>query len=245
MRKILAVFAHPDDEAFGPGGTLGKYGNEGAEIHLLCATRGESGEWHEESRTSNQEARGEKKELHNIREDELLESAKVLGIGKVEFLDFIDGELRNNIYHKLSDRIADKIARFRPDVILTNERLGVSGHLDHIAVSLTTTHAHLRTKIAKKLYYFCIPKKYRDPDLDSYFIYFPEGYDQKEITTRIDYSEYYGIKKKAMHQHKSQMKDVKRILSRLETQEKTDHFILQHFEGFRPSFPELDLFQGL
>ena len=43
MKKLLAVFAHPDDEAFGPGGTLAKYAKEGVEIHLLCATRGERG----------------------------------------------------------------------------------------------------------------------------------------------------------------------------------------------------------
>jgi LmbE family N-acetylglucosaminyl deacetylase len=44
FKTLLAVFAHPDDETFGPGGTLAKYAAEGAAVHLICATRGEVGE---------------------------------------------------------------------------------------------------------------------------------------------------------------------------------------------------------
>ena len=43
MRTILAIFAHPDDESFGIGATLAKYAHEGAAVHYLCGTRGESG----------------------------------------------------------------------------------------------------------------------------------------------------------------------------------------------------------
>ncbi|HEV2124916.1 MAG TPA: PIG-L family deacetylase, partial [Chloroflexota bacterium] len=42
-QRLLAVYAHPDDEAFGTGGTLARYAAEGAEVVLICATRGESG----------------------------------------------------------------------------------------------------------------------------------------------------------------------------------------------------------
>ncbi len=41
--KLLAVFAHPDDETFICGGTLAKYASEGVEIALVSATRGEMG----------------------------------------------------------------------------------------------------------------------------------------------------------------------------------------------------------
>ena len=41
--KILAVFAHPDDESMGMGGTLAKYAAEGVEMHLISASRGERG----------------------------------------------------------------------------------------------------------------------------------------------------------------------------------------------------------
>lgn len=41
--RLLAVFAHPDDESMGMGGTLAKYAAEGVETYLVCATRGERG----------------------------------------------------------------------------------------------------------------------------------------------------------------------------------------------------------
>ena len=38
--KLLSVFAHPDDEAMGMGGTLAKYSAEGVEIYLICGSCG-------------------------------------------------------------------------------------------------------------------------------------------------------------------------------------------------------------
>jgi LmbE family N-acetylglucosaminyl deacetylase len=42
-RRLLAVFAHPDDEAYRPGGTLALLAGRGVRVHLLTATRGEAG----------------------------------------------------------------------------------------------------------------------------------------------------------------------------------------------------------
>ena len=248
-KKLLAVFAHPDDEAFGPGGALAKYASEGVEIHLLCATRGEAGLWDEKSQPKADRPLAEKSkenvQLHEVREKELLNSAKILGIKKVEFLDFIDGTLCNANYHSLAAKISKKINSFQPQVIMTLERLGVSGHLDHIAVSLTTTYAFLHTSFGNKLYYHCLPKENREKDLDNYFIYFPEGYDQDDITTRIDWSKYWDQKVKAMQQHQSQKQDVERILKRIVKQAHVDHFILEHYRKITPKFPETDLFEGI
>ena len=41
---LVAIFAHPDDEAFGTGGTLAKYAHEGVDVHLITATLGEAGQ---------------------------------------------------------------------------------------------------------------------------------------------------------------------------------------------------------
>ena len=235
MKKILAVFAHPDDEVFGPGGTMAKYGHEGVEIHILCATRGESGD--EKNLKNNK--------LGQRREKELLRSAEILGIKSVEFLDFIDGQLCNNIYHQLADKIIKKIKEFNPQVVLTNERLGISGHLDHIAVSMTTTYAYLKTKTAQKLYYNCMNVKFREKVLDNYFIYFPEGYHENQITTKINYEKYWECKKRAMKMHESQLKDVTALLSRFSSQPKIDHFILQYYQNLKPELPETDFFSGV
>lgn len=236
MYKLLVVTAHPDDEAFGPAGTIAKYADLGVEVHLLCATRGEAGQWHQ---TKIQD------KLHHVREKELLSSAKILGVKKVEFLNFIDGTLCNANYHQLAEKISKKINSFKPQVILTIDRLGVSGHLDHIAVSLTTTYAFLHASFGSKLYYHCLPKENREKDLDDYFIYFPEGYNQDEITTRIDWGKYWDRKVEAMQQHQSQRQDVERILKRIVKQTRIDHFILQHYRKTAPKFPETDLFEGI
>jgi N-acetyl-1-D-myo-inositol-2-amino-2-deoxy-alpha-D-glucopyranoside deacetylase len=42
--SLLASFAHPDDEAFGTGGTIARYAQQGVQVDLVCSTRGEAGE---------------------------------------------------------------------------------------------------------------------------------------------------------------------------------------------------------
>lgn len=42
-RRMLAAFAHPDDETFRPGGTLALLARHGVHVQVLTATRGESG----------------------------------------------------------------------------------------------------------------------------------------------------------------------------------------------------------
>lgn len=233
MKKLLVVFAHPDDEAFGPGGTLAKYGHENVEIHLLLATKGEAGDNHLRIKKS--------KTLGEIREKEARKSAKILGIKKVEFLGFMDSELKQSNYHQLAGKIINKIESFKPEVVLTDEPRGVSGHLDHVAVSLTTTYAFLKTKIARKLYYYCLPEKWYSKRLQNYFIYFPEGYPEETITTRIDTSKYWPLKVRAMMAHQSQIKDVKAILKERSKLPKIEYFIRQ-YPPPKETIKEIDLF---
>ncbi len=49
-RTLLGVFAHPDDESFGPGGTLARYAAEGAAVHVIIATDGIAGSIGESTR---------------------------------------------------------------------------------------------------------------------------------------------------------------------------------------------------
>jgi LmbE family N-acetylglucosaminyl deacetylase len=242
-KKMLGVFAHPDDEAFGPGGMFAKYGQDpDVEIHLLTATRGEAGLWNEVSKTK---AKTQDQKIHHVREEELKKSAKILGIEKLEFLDYIDGTLSNSIYHELAAKITKKIDEWKPDVVMTNERRGVSGHLDHIAISMITTFAFKKSKYGKKLYYHCISEKMRSPQLDDYFVYFPEGYKEEEITTRIEYSKFWDVRVKAMRQHESQTHDVERILEWAQDKPKIDTFILADSRGVKYKLPETDLFAGI
>jgi len=73
QRTLLAVFAHPDDESFGIGGTLARYAAEGVRVVLACATLGEAGEIHDPNL-------GTREQLAEIREGELRCACDVLGI---------------------------------------------------------------------------------------------------------------------------------------------------------------------
>ena len=71
--KLCGVFAHPDDETLGTGGTLARYGTEGVETHVVTATRGQRGRYKDGSDHPGPEALG------RIREAELRAAAAVLG----------------------------------------------------------------------------------------------------------------------------------------------------------------------
>lgn len=200
--KIVAVIAHPDDEAFGPGGTLAKLAKEGNDVYILCATRGESG-------ASN--IGGQQTNLGEIRYKELLSSAKILGIKKIYFLGFIDGALCNNLYHQLAKKIEDKLKIIKPEILITYEPRGISGHIDHITVSLVTTYVFYKLPFIKNLDYYCIDETQRN-FIQDYFIYFPPGYKKSEITKVVDISPVWQTKIAAIRAHQSQGKDAKRII---------------------------------
>src|SRR5712692_135878 len=133
--KLLCVLAHPDDESLGTGGILARYAAEGIETYLVTATRGERG-W-----LGNSEEYPGAEALGKIREAELLAAARVLGIRRVEFLDYIDGELDQAHPAEAIAKIVGHIRRIKPDVVVTFGPDGAYGHPDHIAISQFTTAA--------------------------------------------------------------------------------------------------------
>ena len=233
------MFAHPDDEAFGPGGTIAKYAHEDVEVHLLCATRGEAGDLHENGRSGNKE-----KTISEIREEELHQAGEVLGIKQIDCMGFPDGKICNNLYHTIGKKIEEKINEFQPQIILTFDKLGVSGHIDHMAMSMISTYVFIHSSIPKKLYYWCLPKRFTE-EMPEYFIYFPEGYEDKVIPTTIDTSPYWDKKVDAMYRHKSQQHDIDMILSHFEKLPKEEYFLRRMKNEIQSSIVETDFFTGL
>lgn len=203
-KKILCVFAHPDDEAFGPGGTLAKYAREGVQIFLVCVTSGDAIEKY---------AKGNNvKTLGNVRRKELKRSAEILGIKEVIFLDFADGSLNNNNYHEVTGKLKVILEKIKPDTIMTFAENGVSGHLDHVAVSMECSYLFERTPLVKNIMYFCEKREAKDKIGSSYFVYFPEGYDSQKLDLIVDVRDFLHVKKKAMDAHVSQASDVKMFI---------------------------------
>lgn len=127
--RLMCIFAHPDDEALGCGFTLAKVASEGVQITLVCATRGERG-WQGVPEVFPGEVA-----FGKIREAELLEASKVLGIREVVFLDYLDGDLSRVNTLEAVGKIAREIRRVRPQVVVTFDPSGAYGHPDHIAIS--------------------------------------------------------------------------------------------------------------
>lgn len=238
-KKLLCIFAHPDDEAFGPGGTIAKYAHEGVEVHLLCATKGEAGYLHENGKEGNQE-----KSIDEIREQELRDATSILGVKQIDFLGFIDGKLCNSLYHTVGKKIEEKIHEFEPQVILTFDKLGVSGHIDHMAMAMITTFVFNRSQAAKKLYYWCLPKRFTD-GMPEYFIYFPEGYEDEYIPTIIHTEKYWDMRVEAMYKHKSQQHDIDMILDHFGKLPREEYFLRRVKKGIQTTSPEYDFFDGL
>src|SRR6476646_5382327 len=86
-RTILAVFAHPDDEALACGGTIARLADAGARVVLVCASRGELGSLADPALVAGSD-------IARVRAEELAASAAVLGIAEIVQLEHEDGCLR-------------------------------------------------------------------------------------------------------------------------------------------------------
>src|SRR5438309_6548905 len=144
--KLMAILAHPDDESLGNGGILAKYAAEGIETSLVVATRGERGWWGKEEEYPGLDAFGKR------REAEVLAAAKVLGLHRVEFLDYLDGELDQADPTEAITKIVGHLRRVRPDVVVTFGPDGAYGHPDHIAICQFTTTATIAAADAARVF---------------------------------------------------------------------------------------------
>jgi LmbE family N-acetylglucosaminyl deacetylase len=145
-KTILAVLAHPDDETFGLGGTLALYARKGYDTYYVCATRGEAG-------TLDAEYLDGFKDTAELRTNELMRAAKILGLKEVFFLDYRDSGMPGTeenkhpdaqINHSI-DEVAGKVVKYirelKPDVVITFDPIGGYKHPDHIHIHKATVLA--------------------------------------------------------------------------------------------------------
>ena len=108
IERVMLITAHPDDTEFGAGGTVARLARDGREITYVIATNGNKGS---SDRTMTPER------LAAIRMDEQRHAARVLGVTRVEFLGYPDGELEDT--RDLRRDITREIRRWRPDLVIT------------------------------------------------------------------------------------------------------------------------------
>ena len=144
-RRLLGVFAHPDDETFGIGGTLALYASRGVGTHVVCATKGEVGEAPEDLKGFASKA--------EMRMDELQCAARILGLSSVRYLGYRDSGMPGSEHNahpnatvatplpELARKIAWHIRDIKPQVVITFDPIGGYRHPDHIAIHNGTREA--------------------------------------------------------------------------------------------------------
>ena len=145
-KRLLACFAHPDDEAFPIGGSLAAHSSRGVNIRLITATSGEEGEVRSPGLAIPDG-------LGSLRREELSCSVHTLGLQSHHVLGYRDsgmaGTSANNLpeafiniaQEEIVGILVREIRTFRPQVVLTFEPGGLYGHPDHIAICKHATKA--------------------------------------------------------------------------------------------------------
>ena len=175
-KRLLGVFAHPDDEGSTSGALL-HYSMLDVEPGLVCATRGEVGEIADPALATPET-------LGKVREGEMRAAAEVLGVRNLWFLDYRDSGMADTPENADPRSLAQAnaagvvgqlvaiIRQFRPQVMVTFDETGGYGHPDHIAIYRHTTSAfyaaadavqypeHGPAHMVSKLYYTSFPRSF-------------------------------------------------------------------------------------
>jgi LmbE family N-acetylglucosaminyl deacetylase len=239
MRRICAVFAHPDDETFSIGGTIAMYAAEGVRWDLFCATDGDAG------RSAVPVA--SRAELGALRRNELIAAARLLGVrGEIVTRGYPDGGLTEIDPDRLIGEIVQFLRDVRPDVVITFGPEGApNAHRDHRAISRAATAA---------FYLAALPTAYAEQKLKPhaaarlfYLTWLPPGPGSPHTihgvpaTARIDIRRQLERKRRAFQLHATQhsLQDKFDLLALTED----EWYVLA---GGRPQPREMitDLFEG-
>src|ERR1700694_5559359 len=86
--RLLAVHAHPDDETITMGGLLARCADRGIATAVVCCTDGKVATIFDPEMAANESET--RPRLKQIREDELREACRILGVAEVHFLEYGD-----------------------------------------------------------------------------------------------------------------------------------------------------------
>jgi LmbE family N-acetylglucosaminyl deacetylase len=205
-RRVMGVFAHPDDAEFFAGATFARWAADGAEITFVLATSGDKG-------SSDPEMTSEK--LAEIREEETKKAAQALGVKDVVFLRYKDGELFPTL--ELRRDITRMIRLKKPDVIVTldptrfwYETRGIN-HPDHRAIGAATLESIFPTA-RDRLNFIELE---RDEGLEPHKCLTVYIAGAEEPTLTVDVTGCIDVQVKALLEHKSQIGDADKLYERL------------------------------
>lgn len=219
--RVVGVFAHPDDDTYGVGGSLALHPAESVAITVVMATSGEAGHIADPSLAT-------RETLGQVREDEDLASWRALGLEPdVRFLRHGDGRLGDLPRERLAADVLAVLEEVRPHVVITFGPDGITGHEDHVAIGAAATEAFGAARASAgggtfaRLLHLGVPAGTIDrlnellrerglEPIDPTQPLVPRGVPDETIGVAVDCSETYDRKLEALRCHKTQaeMEDI-------------------------------------
>jgi LmbE family N-acetylglucosaminyl deacetylase len=215
VRRVACVFAHPDDETFGVGGSLALHAQDEVELTVILATSGEAGRIADASLAT-------RETLASVREAEDIASWRALRLDPdVRFLRRPDGGLNATPRGELVAEVRGVLEDVAPEVVITFGPDGITGHDDHVAIGAIATEVFgaLRTSSGgaafSRLLHNAIAQSTLDrlnellrerglEPMDPAQPFMPRGVPDVAIGARVDASSVYERKLEAIRCHKTQ-----------------------------------------
>jgi LmbE family N-acetylglucosaminyl deacetylase len=268
---LMAVHAHPDDEASSTGGVLARYSRDGVNTIVVTCTNGALGD--APGGIKPDDAAFDEELVIATRRRELDASCALLGVRHLELLNYQDSGMMgwpsNSAPHafwqmgieEAAKPLIELMERYQPQVVITYDSNGSYGHPDHIQAHRITLHSTEVSGIPDKLYFPVIPRSaWREfaPLLRAAGLDVGDGDEESAsdeefgtpdelITTQVDCNEFVGTKRAALAAHASQtdqsffMKLPGDLFDRIFG---TESFI-RHLDRTGVVTPETDLFVGI
>ena len=201
--RAMFVAAHPDDPDFLAGGTVARLVKDGRELTYVIVTNGNKG-------SSDRSVKPE--QLVAIRAEEQRRAAQALGVARVQFLGYEDGELEDT--RDLRRDITREIRRWRPDLIITlNPHRTYNNfpgwHRDH----RTTGRVVLDCVYPLARDYLAFPELVPEFEPHTVSEVYTIQWEQPRLV--IDITDTIDLKLEAVRCHASQVADVKAFEARL------------------------------
>jgi LmbE family N-acetylglucosaminyl deacetylase len=269
---LMAVHAHPDDEASSTGGVLAAYSAQGIRTVVVTCTNGEFGD--APGGVKPGEDGHDEQDVAQLRLAELREACKILGVTDVEPLGYHDSGMPDWDYKErpnafcnvpvadVAARIGGLIEQHRPQVVITYDDKSLYQHPDHVHASVAAMAAVAASDIPAKLYLIAFRssswQKVFDalrelgeevPDMDDVT---PEMREQiaaaeQRITTTIDIRPVLDRKRAALQAHASQMQEswFSKIPPDIAEEAFGHETFIRASDATGAPLPEDDLFAGL
>jgi LmbE family N-acetylglucosaminyl deacetylase len=268
---LMAVHAHPDDEASSTGGVLAAYSDEGIRTIVVTCTNGEFGDGPAGIKPG--EDGHDTADVAQTRLAELREACKHLGVTELEMLGYHDSgmpdwEYRNspdafcNVpLEDVVDKIGALIEQYRPQVVVTYDPDGAYQHPDHVHAARAAIGAVTKTGIPDKLYLTAMRRsewqrifealREAGEDVPEWDLTEEEqrqiAESEARITTEVDVTPVLDRKRDALMAHTSQITDswFSKIPPEIVRSAFGHEWFILARNRTQSSVPEADLFAGL